>query len=97
MYICYFSPLQSSGRQRAYEDEEEDDIVDLATFSPRGRRNIQVEYDSDVDLELDVDNEFFKPRDGVDGSAGKRISIISVTSDDDADAACRYANYLVSL
>ncbi len=87
MYICYFSPLQSSGRQRAYEDEEEDDIVDLATFSPRGRRNIQVEYDSDVDLELDVDNEFFKPRDGVDGSAGKRISIISVTSDDDADAA----------
>ncbi len=64
------------------------------------RRRIQVNYDSDPELEAEVD-DFFGPRkDRVvyrvyDGEGrgpeeerrGKRISVVSVTSDDDADEA----------
>ena len=64
-----------------------------------GRRRVPIEYDSDVDLEIDVNDDFFKPRDRdvyrvyenrsrkPPEHGGKRISIISITSDDDADAA----------
>ena len=64
-----------------------------------GRRRVPIEYDSDVDLEIDVNDDFFKPRERdvyrvyenrsrkPPEYGGKRISIISITSDDDADAA----------
>ena len=68
---------------------------------PSGRKRIQIEYDSDFDLDIDENDDFFQPKErGVyrvyenrsrktaeRGGGGKRISIISITSDDDADAA----------
>ena len=64
-----------------------------------GRRRIPIEYDSDVDLEIDENEDIFKPREREvyrvyenrsrkpAEHGGKRISIISITSDDNADAA----------
>ena len=64
-----------------------------------GRRRIPIEYDSDVDLEIDENDDIFRPRERdvyrvyenrsrkPTEHGGKRISIISITSDDDADAA----------
>ena len=92
--------MQPSGNRRNFDDdflEFADERRRRSRTTTSTRRKIPIQYDSDVEIEND---DFFRPKEKREvyrvyedrsrkpaQHGGKRISIISIVSDDDAEAA----------